>query len=104
MLSPLGSLGPLGRILSWNGEGEPKIESPDWTDDREWLADIPRAPDEAAKLEKLAAWVTAAGGEICGRTVMLPALRPHPERRLAELELRRMVRQFGLEILEDEQP
>jgi hypothetical protein len=58
--------------------------------------------DEAAKLSILAAWVAAAGGETCGRTVMLPALRPPPERRLAELELRRLVRQLGLELVEDE--
>jgi hypothetical protein len=50
----------------------------------------------------LAAWVAAAGGETVGRTVMLPVLRPHRERRLAEIELRRMCRQAGLEILEDE--
>jgi hypothetical protein len=33
---------------------------------------------------------------------MIPALRPHRERRLAELELRRMCRQLGLEVLEEE--
>jgi hypothetical protein len=37
-----------------------------------------------------------------GRTVMLPALRPHRDRRLAEVELRRMCEQAGLEVLEDE--
>jgi hypothetical protein len=83
----------------------PSTESPlgpTWTDDQAWIAYIHHARDEAAKLEVLAAWVTAASGETCGRTVMLPALRPHWERRLAELELRRMIEQFGLEVLEDE--
>jgi hypothetical protein len=76
---------------------------PDWTDDRAWIREIRHATDEAAKLLVLAGWVAAAGGETMARTVMLPALRPRNERRLAELELRRMCEQAGLEILEDEQ-
>jgi hypothetical protein len=78
------------------------LATPDWADDRAWIARMLRARAEAATLETLAEWVATAGGETVGRTVMLPALRPHRERRLAELELRRMCRQFGLEILEDE--
>ena len=78
------------------------LTKPHWTDDRTWIADVLRAPDEAAKLSVVAAWVTAYGGETCGRSVMIPALRPHRERRLAELELRRMCRQLGLEVLEEE--
>ena len=79
-------------------------EPVDWTDDRAWIGDIRDGPDEASKLAILAAWVAAAGGETCGRTALLPALRPPPDRRLAELELRRMVRQFGLEVVDDERP
>jgi hypothetical protein len=75
---------------------------PDWTDDRAWISAIRHAPDEATKQAALAKWVAAAGGEACGRTAVLPALRPHCERRLAELELRRMCRQLGLEVLEEE--
>jgi hypothetical protein len=75
---------------------------PDWTDDRAWILEIQRAPDLSTKLEVLAAWVAVVGGEIVDGMALLPALRPPRERRLAELELRRMVRQLGLEILEDE--
>jgi hypothetical protein len=80
----------------------PAATEPDWTDDRSWILDIRSAGDETAKLSVLAAWVAAAGGETTGRTVTLRALRPPRERRLAEVELRRMCEQVGLEILEDE--
>jgi hypothetical protein len=87
--------------------GNPAVSAEDpetapWTDDRAWIAGIRDAPDEGSKLAVLAVWVAAAGGETVGRTVMLPALRPSPERRLAELELRRMCRQLGLEVPEEE--
>jgi hypothetical protein len=74
---------------------------PHWTDDRSWISDIRHAPDEAAKLAVLAAWVTAAGGETMGRTVMLPGFPPH-RAPLAAIELRRMCEQFGLDVLDDE--
>jgi hypothetical protein len=74
---------------------------PDWTDDRAWILEIQRAPDLSTKLEVLAAWVAVVGGEIVDGMALLLVLRPHRERRLAELELRRMARQLGLEILED---
>jgi hypothetical protein len=82
--------------------GEPAQKVPSWTDDRAWIREIRHAPDEASKLAILAAWVTAAGGETMGRTTLLPALRPHRDRRLAEVELRRICEQFGLAALEDE--
>jgi hypothetical protein len=99
---PLGPLGPKSEDPSREAGKEPKVERPSWTDDRAWLADIRHARDDAAKLAVLADWVAAAGGETCGRNVMLPALCPPRERRLAELELRRMCRQAGLEILENQ--
>jgi hypothetical protein len=71
-----------------------------WADDRAWIGDVGRACAPEAKLQVLAAWVAAAGGETCGRTVMLPALRPQRERRLTELELRRMLRQAGLDVVD----
>jgi hypothetical protein len=90
----------LERLRYHKAERLPALRHP-WTDDRSWLRSIAQASDAAAKLEALAAWATAAGGAITGRTVMLPALRPHHERCLAELELRRMGRSLGLEVLED---
>ena len=85
-----------------DGRGPAGPPEPHWTDDRAWISDIVRAPDAAAKLAVLADWIARAGGETVDRTVMLPALRPRHERRLAEVELRRMCRQAGIEILEDE--
>jgi hypothetical protein len=98
---PLAPIAPLAAVAEQGGQDKPTVEA-DWTGDRAWIAGIRHALDEATKLAVLAEWVAAAGGETCGRTVMLPALHPHTERRLAESELRRVCRQFGLEVLEDE--
>ena len=67
-----------------------------WTDDRAWVAEIVRATTTDEKLAVLFWWVLAAGGWIDGMTALLPPL-PH---RLAALELRRMLRQFQIEIRE----
>jgi hypothetical protein len=75
---------------------------PDWTDDRAWIGLIARAGPREAKLEALAAWAAAAGGEIVGGLARLPPPRQHRARRLAELELRRMCRSLGVAVLEDE--
>ena len=68
----------------------------DWTDDRGWIADIVRAEPGDPKLAVLFAWVLAAGGWISGMTAELPAL----PRRLARLELHRMLRQHGITVTE----
>jgi hypothetical protein len=44
--------------------------------------------------------VLAAGGWIDGMTALLPALLPRNQGRLAETELRRMLRQSGIEVRE----
>jgi hypothetical protein len=67
-----------------------------WTDDRAWIAEIVRATTTDEKLAMLFWWVLAAGGWIDGMTALLPAL----PRRYAALELRRMLRQSGIEIRE----
>jgi hypothetical protein len=99
---PLAPLAPLAEDPPKGAGDQPRVDRPDWTDDRLWIGSIVRARDETAKLAVLAEWVAAYGGETMGRTVMLPALPHHTKRRLAELELRRMCEQARLEVLEDE--
>ena len=67
-----------------------------WTDDRAWVAEIVRAATTDEKLATLFSWVLAADGWIEGTTALLPAL----PRRLAALELRRMLRQSRIEVRE----
>jgi hypothetical protein len=68
-----------------------------WTDDRAWILEVTRAPTRDAQVAALSAWVAAAGGRLDGGVAELPPLRPRRERRLAELELRRLLRRFGVE-------
>jgi hypothetical protein len=79
-------------------------EKAHWTDDRTWIAAIRHAPDASAKLGVLAEWAAAAGGGIVDGVARLPPLRHHRERRLAEVELRRVAWQLGLEVVEDAPP
>lgn len=67
-----------------------------WHDDRGWIADVTSAATADEKLAVLATWVAAAGGRLLGGTADLPAL----PRRLATLELRRMLRQAGVAVRE----
>jgi hypothetical protein len=98
-----GSVGFVSSFSYGRAESRPAGPvQPQADDDRAWIGDILRARDAAAKLAILSEWITATGGETCGRTALLPALRPHNVRRLAEVELRRMCRRAGLEVLEDE--
>lgn len=82
--------GPLGRVSSHRPRR--------WYDDRDWIADFVRAADNVAKLAVLKAWVEAAGGHLVDHRAMLPPL----PRRLATLELRRILRQVGITIIEAE--
>jgi hypothetical protein len=65
-----------------------------WADDRAWIADLVRAPDAQSKLAVLSGWVAAAGGRVEAGRALLPAL----PRRLAAVELRRMLRQYGITV------
>jgi hypothetical protein len=67
-----------------------------WTDDRAWITDWRWATDCLAKVVILARWVNAAGGRIEHDVALLPPL----PRRLAALELRRMLRQSRIEVRE----
>jgi hypothetical protein len=66
-----------------------------WTDDRAWIFATTHAADRPGAIALLAAWVAAAGGRLEGEMAWLPRLGPPARRRLAEVELRRMLRQFG---------
>jgi hypothetical protein len=89
-----------GAGLSWSGYDTTiltTLTSPDdWTDDRSWISDVVRAVTTDEKLATMFSWVLAAGGWTDGSIALLPHL-PH---RLATLELRRMLRQFRIDIRE----
>ena len=72
-----------------------------WTDDRAWLLSLRQPPGCRARTDTLAAWVAAAGGQLADGTALLPPLRPHAERRLAEVELRRVLRDARVACVDD---
>ena len=67
------------------------------TADRAWLADMVCTRAPAGKLAILAEWVAAAGGRIDGEVALLPPL----PRRLATLNLHRILGQFRIEVRDD---
>jgi hypothetical protein len=69
-----------------------------WADDRAWILAVTHAAERPAKVALLVEWVAAAGGRLEGELAWLPPLGPPPRRRLAEVELRRMLCQFGVEV------
>jgi hypothetical protein len=91
----------LGKLRDHAAELVELLVGPAWTDDRAWVGRVVRAAPPEAKLATLAAWVGAAGGTVAGGVAILPPLRPRHARRLAELEVRRLARRFGLEAVED---
>jgi hypothetical protein len=74
--------------------------APHWTDDRAWIRDVRNGPDHQAKLAILTAWVESAEGRVTNGTAHLAPLQPPQQRRLAELELRRTLRQHGLDVVD----
>ena len=68
-----------------------------WTDDHAWIADMVCTRAPAGKLAILAEWVAAAGGRIDGEVALLPPL----PRRLATLNLHRILGQFRIEVRDD---
>ena len=74
--------------------GSSRSEQRRWHDDRAWIADLASAESREARFAVLGSWVAAAGGRWVGTTAELPRLPA----RLAALELRRMLRQAGIEV------
>jgi hypothetical protein len=99
-MEPLSNYNGLQAPPTWTPCGLPGPLPYHWTDDRAWICEVGDAPDEAAKLAVLTTWVKSAGGRVADGTAYLAPLRPHQQRRLAELELRRMLLQHRLKVAE----
>jgi hypothetical protein len=63
-----------------------------WQDDPAWIDNYIHATSGEERAAVLAAWVGATGGRLVGTEAVLPPL----PRRLAALELRRLLRQAGI--------
>jgi hypothetical protein len=97
-LDPLSNSNGLREPPTWTPRWTPWTPDYRWTDDRAWICEVQNAPDQKAKLAILTAWVESAGGQVTDGTAHLAPLQPPHQRRLAELELRRMLRQHGLDV------
>jgi hypothetical protein len=99
--------GLLRRRWRWSAPEQPVVaparpKTRDWADDRAWTSRFVAAPTLEAKRAVLTRWAEAMGGMVVDGAVVLPPLQPHAVRRLAEVELRRLLRQVGVEVREDD--